>query len=40
MCTFTPPPQTFDLAIAEGTLYVSLGEETLTGTIEERRLAN
>jgi uncharacterized protein YaeQ len=29
----------FDLAVAEGTLYVSLGEETLTGTIEERRLA-
>ena len=30
----------FDLAVAEGTLYVSLGEETLTGTIDERRLAN
>jgi uncharacterized protein YaeQ len=28
----------FDLAVADGTLYVSLGEETLTGTIEERRL--
>ena len=28
----------FDLAVAEGTLYVSLGEETLAGTIEERRL--
>jgi uncharacterized protein YaeQ len=30
----------FDLAVAEGTLYVSLGEETLTGTIDERRLAS
>jgi uncharacterized protein YaeQ len=29
----------FDLSIADGTLYISLGEETLTGTIEERRLA-
>lgn len=29
----------FDLAVSEGTLYVSLGEETLTGAIEERRLA-
>ena len=28
----------FDLAIADSTLYVSLGEETLTGTIDERRL--
>jgi uncharacterized protein YaeQ len=28
----------FDLAVAEGTLYVSLGEETLTGVIEERGL--
>jgi uncharacterized protein YaeQ len=30
----------FDLAIAEGTLYLSLGDETLTGAIEERRLAD
>ena len=28
----------FDLAVSERTLYVSLGEETLTGTIELRRL--
>jgi uncharacterized protein YaeQ len=28
----------FDLAIADGTLYVSLGPETLSGTLEERRL--
>ncbi len=27
-----------DLAISDRTLYVSLGEETLTGVIEERRL--
>ena len=28
----------FDLAVSERTLYVSLGEETLTGIVEERRL--
>jgi len=28
----------FDLAVSERTLYISLGEETLTGTVEERRL--
>jgi len=28
----------FDLSVAEGTLYVSLGEETLSGTVETRRL--
>ena len=27
-----------DLAVSERTLYVSLGEETLTGVVEERRL--
>ena len=29
----------FDLAISDGTLYLSLGEETLTGTVQERRIA-
>jgi len=29
----------FDLAISDGTLYVSLGPETLSGTLEERRLS-
>jgi uncharacterized protein YaeQ len=29
----------FDLSVAERTLYVSLGEETLTGAVEVRRLA-
>jgi hypothetical protein len=29
----------FDLAVADGSLYVTLGEETLTGAIEERQLA-
>jgi uncharacterized protein YaeQ len=28
----------FDLAVSDGTLYVSLGPETLSGTLEERRL--
>jgi uncharacterized protein YaeQ len=28
----------FDLSISERTLYVSLGDETLTGTVEARRL--
>jgi uncharacterized protein YaeQ len=28
----------FDLAVSDETLYVSLGEETLTGAVEERRL--
>jgi uncharacterized protein YaeQ len=28
----------FDLAVSDQTLYVSLGQETLTGTVEERRL--
>ncbi len=28
----------FDLAVSERTLYISLGEETLTGAVEERRL--
>jgi uncharacterized protein YaeQ len=28
----------FDLAVAEGSLYVTLNEETLTGAIEERQL--
>jgi uncharacterized protein YaeQ len=28
----------FDLSVSEKTLYVSLGEETLTGTVELRRL--
>jgi uncharacterized protein YaeQ len=27
-----------DLAVSDRTLYVSLGEETLTGVVEERRL--
>ena len=29
-----------DLAVSDRTLYVSLGEETLTGVVEERRLAS
>ena len=29
----------FDLAISDGTLYLSLGEDTLTGTVQERRIA-
>jgi uncharacterized protein YaeQ len=28
----------FDLSVAEGTLYVSLGEDTLSGTVEDRPL--
>ena len=28
----------FDLAVSDRTLYISLGDETLTGAIEERRL--
>ncbi len=28
----------FDLSVSEKTLYVSIGEETLTGTVELRRL--
>jgi len=28
----------FDLSVSEKTLYVSLGEETLIGTVELRRL--
>lgn len=28
----------FDLAVSDGSLYVSLGQETLSGTLEERRL--
>ena len=28
----------FDLAVSDRTLYVSLGDETLTGAIEDRRL--
>ncbi len=28
-----------DLTVSDHTLYVSLGDETLTGSIEERRLA-
>jgi uncharacterized protein YaeQ len=28
----------FDLSVSERTLYVSMGEETLTGTVELRRL--
>jgi hypothetical protein len=27
-----------DLAISDRTLYISLGEQTLTGIVEERRL--
>jgi uncharacterized protein YaeQ len=29
----------FDLAVSDQTLYISLGEETLTGTVEDRRIA-
>jgi uncharacterized protein YaeQ len=29
----------FDLAVSDQTLYVSLGEDTLTGTVEDRRIA-
>jgi uncharacterized protein YaeQ len=29
----------FDLSVSEKTLYVSMGEETLTGTVELRRLS-
>jgi uncharacterized protein YaeQ len=28
----------FDLAVSDRTLYLSLGEDTLTGTVDERRL--
>jgi uncharacterized protein YaeQ len=28
----------FDLAVSDRTIYLSLGEETLTGTVEERRI--
>jgi len=28
----------FDLAVSDGTLYVTLGEDTWTGTVDERRL--
>jgi uncharacterized protein YaeQ len=28
----------FDLAVSERTLYLSLGEETLTGMVTERRI--
>jgi uncharacterized protein YaeQ len=28
----------FDLAVSDGTLYVSLGDDTLSGTVAERRL--
>jgi len=28
----------FDLAVSERTLYVSLGDETLSGVVEDRRL--
>lgn len=28
----------FDLAVSDRTLYLSLGDDTLTGTVEERRL--
>jgi uncharacterized protein YaeQ len=28
----------FDLAVSDRTLYVSMGDETLTGAIEDRRL--
>jgi hypothetical protein len=28
----------FDLAVSDRTLYLSLGDETLTGAIEDRRL--
>jgi len=29
-----------DLTVSDHTLYVSLGDETLTGVLEERRLAD
>jgi hypothetical protein len=29
----------WDLSVSEKTLYVSIGEETLTGTLELRRLS-
>jgi uncharacterized protein YaeQ len=28
----------FDLAVSDGTIYLSIGEDTLTGTIRERRI--
>jgi len=30
---------TFDLSVSERTLYVTLGEETFSGTVEARRIA-
>jgi uncharacterized protein YaeQ len=30
----------FDLAVSDRTLYISLGEETLTGVVDERRLGD
>ena len=29
----------FDLAVSDGTIYLSLGAETLTGPVHERRVA-
>jgi uncharacterized protein YaeQ len=29
----------FDLAVSDRTIYLSVGEETLTGTVQERRIA-
>ncbi len=28
----------FDLAVSDGTIYLSIGEDTLTGTVRERRI--
>ena len=30
----------FDLAISDGTIYLSLGAETLTGAVHERRITS
>jgi uncharacterized protein YaeQ len=30
----------FDLAVSDRTIYLSVGEETLTGTVQERRIAS
>jgi hypothetical protein len=28
----------FDLAVSDGTIYLSIGDDTLTGTVRERRI--
>jgi hypothetical protein len=30
----------FDLAVSDGTIYLSLGADTLTGAVQERRISS